>query len=79
MAAASELLGPSTRASGLAVVATGTSVGRAVAAAMFGLLWARYGPEAALWCFIVAVPVAMAVAWLLTSRAPSNHGNMVDA
>jgi MFS family permease len=78
MAAASELLVPSTRASGLAIVATGTSVGRAIAAAMFGLLWARHGPDVALWCFIFAVPVAMVIAWLLTSRSPSNHGSMVQ-
>jgi MFS family permease len=76
MAAASELLGPSTRASGLALVATGTSLGRAIAAAAFGLLWARYGPDVALWCFIIAVPVAMVIAWLLTSPTPSNQGNM---
>ena len=36
MAAASELLGARTRATGLAVVATGTAVGRFVAAVLFG-------------------------------------------
>jgi MFS family permease len=65
MAAASELLHPSTRASGLAVVSTGGAVGRAVAVLAFGALWANFGPDVALKVFAVAVPVAMVAAWPL--------------
>jgi MFS family permease len=72
MAATSELLGTQDRATGLAVVATGTAAGRFGAALLFGALWTRLGPESALTCFAVAMPVAVAISWKLiapTSRA----------
>ena len=71
MAAASELLGPRARATGLAVVATGTAVGRFGASLLFGLVWTRYGPETAFAWFAVAMPVAVLVSWRLTApRGP---------
>jgi MFS family permease len=72
MAATSELLGTRTRATGLAVVSTGTAVGRFGAALLFGALWTRLGPEQALTCFAVAMPIAVAISWRLTgpTRTP---------
>ena len=71
MAAASELLGPRARATGLAVVATGTAIGRFGASLLFGLVWTRYGPETAFTWFAVAMPVAVLVSWRLTApRGP---------
>ena len=68
MAAATTLLGASTRATGLAVVSTGAAFGRMFAAVLFGVLWTRFGPNMAFLCFAIAVPVAMAIAWFLTSE-----------
>lgn len=73
MAAATTLLGASTRATGLAVVATGSAIGRMMAAVLFGVLWTRYGPNMAFLCFAIAVPVAMAIAWFLTSDEPAEQ------
>ena len=73
MAAVSELLQPATRATGLAVVATGSAIGRAVAAVTFGALWARHGADWALTIFAIAVPVAMVLASRLVS-IPRLHG-----
>ena len=75
MAAASTLLGAGTRASGLAVVATGAAFGRIVAAVLFGALWSRRGPDFAFACFALAVPVVISLAWLLTSEAGSEAGS----
>jgi MFS family permease len=66
MALASELLGARTRATGLAVVATGTAAGRFCAALLFGALWTWYGPDKALLAFAVTTPIAVALAWFLT-------------
>jgi MFS family permease len=71
MAAASKLLGAGTRASGLAVVATGAALGRIVAAVLFGALWSRNGPDFAFACFAVAVPLVIVMAWFLTSEPGS--------
>jgi MFS family permease len=71
MAAASELLGGRNRATGLAVVATGTAVGRFAASLSFGALWTTFGPRTALACFAIATPIAVAVSWMLTAPSDS--------
>jgi MFS family permease len=79
MAAASELLGHRARATGLAVVATGTALGRFGGSLLFGLVWTRYGPETAFTCFAVAMPVAVLVSWRMTTpRGPGWRDPDVD-
>nr|WHW29202.1 putative MFS transporter [uncultured bacterium] len=68
MAAASEMLGVDTRATGLAVVATGIAAGRFVASIAFGGLWSLSGPGTAFAVFAAAIPVALVAAWFLMSN-----------
>jgi MFS family permease len=62
MALASVLLPASVRATGLAVLVTGTSLGWLVSAIGFGALWTWGGPDTALVVFAAALVVALAVA-----------------
>ncbi len=52
------------RASGLAVLVTGTSLGRLLASVMFGALWSAYGAETAVTVFAVALGIATVAAIL---------------
>lgn len=65
MAAVAAVLGPRTRATGLATVSSGAAAGKLVAAVAFGALWTSFGPDAAFASFAAAMPVALAVSWRL--------------
>lgn len=69
MALASTLLPRSLQATGLAVVVTGTSLGRLLSAIAFGALWTWQGPETALVVFICGLAVAIAAALVVLMRA----------
>jgi MFS family permease len=60
MALVGELLPAALRGSGMALVATGTSVARMAASLLFGLIWTLGGATAALEIFAVGLLVAMA-------------------
>jgi MFS family permease len=55
MAHASALLPDSVRATGLAIVTTGSSIGRLCASVAFGTLWQWWGPEVATRCFVAGL------------------------
>ena len=65
MALASTLLPASMQATGLAVIVTGTSVGRLLSAIAFGALWTWTGTDVALIAFAATLAVAVTVAALL--------------
>jgi MFS family permease len=58
MALVSAKLPAEVRASGLAVLVTGTSLARLLASVAFGALWAAYGAETAVTTFAVALGIA---------------------
>lgn len=62
MALVSTTLASEVRASGLAVLVTGTSLARLLASVVFGALWSAYGAEAAVTVFAVALAIATATA-----------------
>ena len=68
MALASNLLPAPLQATGLAVVVTGTSVGRLLSAIAFGALWTWSRPEVALVVFAATLTVAVAVTALIAIR-----------
>lgn len=68
-ALASAALPPHLRATGLSVLATGTTLARAGAAVAFGALWTFRGSEVALGTFAVALLVAIAAGGGLLTRA----------
>jgi len=69
MAMGSSVLTEDLRASGLALIATATSVGRMVAALLFGALWTAFGIEAALRCFMLGLVIVIAFAALALRRS----------
>jgi MFS family permease len=62
MARASTLVRPSERATGLAVVASATALGRFVSSAAFGALWLWWGWRAGVTVFLLGLLVAVPVA-----------------
>jgi MFS family permease len=58
MALVSTTLPTELRASGLAVLVTGTSIGRLLASVTFGALWSAYGAETAVTVFAVGLGIA---------------------
>ena len=68
MALASTLLPRSLQATGLAVVVTGTSLGRLLSAIAFGALWTWQGPETALVVFLCGLAAALAAALVVLTR-----------
>ena len=68
MALASSLLPAPLQATGLAVVVTGTSVGRLLSAVAFGALWTWSGADVALVVFAAAMTVAVAATALIVFR-----------
>ncbi len=79
MALASRFLGIDARATGLAIVATGAAFGRFVASILFGALWSAVGPDDAIALFMIALPVVLVVAWILTARGVGPTGPEADA
>lgn len=65
MALASALLPEDLRTSGLALLTTGTNLGRLAASILFGLLWTWQGMSVAIWTFIVGLMVATCLAAFL--------------
>jgi MFS family permease len=68
MALVSATLPTHVRASGLAVLVTGTSLARLAASVAFGALWSAYGAETAVTVFAVALGIATAAAALSFRR-----------
>jgi hypothetical protein len=64
MAAASTLVPPRLRASGLAILTTATGLARLLASVLFGVTWNLWGIELALALFAAALTVVL----LLTAR-----------
>ena len=62
MALASRMLPADIRATGLAVLTTGTAFARLLASALYGMLWGWYGTQAALTVFLVGLVAAVWVA-----------------
>lgn len=60
--------------SGLSYLATATNVGRVLASAMFGLLWARGGLTAALWVYFAALVVAIIASGAILARGARQRG-----
>ena len=69
MALASATLPPELRASGLAVLVTGTSVARLLASVLFGAAWTLLGLQVAVAAFGAALVAAALVAVALTRRS----------
>ena len=70
-AAASRMLAPEVRATGLAVLGTAVSVSRLLASIAFGAAWTTWGPQTAIAGFAVALAMALPIArvCLATERA----------
>ena len=71
MAWAGESLPDELRTSGMAMVATVTSLARLASSLLFGLAWTLLGVHAALWMFTFGLMVAMVVALVLVRRTRS--------
>ena len=79
MAMASRFLGVGARATGLAVVATGTAVGRFIASILFGGLWSAFGPDTAITAFLLALPAVAVVSWIVTTKGgPTDRLDVAD-
>lgn len=72
MALASAMLPANVRGTGLAVLATTTSLGRLVASLVFGGLWTVYGPVVSCLSFCAALLVAIGLAAVALRGIPSN-------
>lgn len=59
MALSSVFIPSDLRASGLAVVTTATATGRFIGPIVFGLVWANWSPETALWLFLIGLGLAV--------------------
>jgi MFS family permease len=68
MALASTVLPERVRASGLALVTTGTSIGRLISSVAFGALWVALGPQLAIVAFLIGLAVSLAVALVVLPR-----------
>jgi len=67
-ALSSGLLSPRTRGSGLALVATATSLGRVVASVLFGWCWTAFGRDVALMVFMAAMAGSLITAGIVLAR-----------
>lgn len=76
MAAASAVLPPDRRTSGLALIATGTSLARLVASIVFGVIWTWVGPTPAVAAFLVTLSLGLATTLAALAR---NQGLVNDA
>ena len=63
-ALASQVLPADQRASGLALIATGTSLGKLASSMIFGVIWSWHGPQGMV--VVAAFATAVAMAWALT-------------
>jgi MFS family permease len=70
MALASASLPPALRGSGLALLVTGTSIGRLLASIVFGTIWTWKDVETALAAYAVGLVAAMVLAAAALRRAP---------
>ena len=68
MAMASAELPERIRASGLALLTTGTAAARLVSSILFGAIWAGFGREPAIAVFLVALAVAVVLAMAAITR-----------
>ncbi|MCA1846329.1 MAG: MFS transporter, partial [Actinobacteria bacterium] len=73
MAMASAVIPDELRTSGLAWLTTLTVTAKLVASILFGLLWTWRGPNGAVTWFLVAIIVAVPVAFVVLFRAPTRH------
>ncbi len=69
MALASRMLPPDLRATGLALLTTGTGLARLLASALYGMLWGWYGAQGALTVFLAGLVVAVWLARRTVLRA----------
>lgn len=76
-AAASAILEPRLRGTGLALLGTAVSVSRLAASVMFGWAWSRYGPSVAVAAF--AVVLAVAIVGAFASRRHLDPSTPVDS
>jgi MFS family permease len=67
-AAASAVLDPPVRGTGLALLATAVSVSRLAASMLFGWAWSRYDPNVAVGAFAVALSLGIALAVISRHR-----------
>jgi MFS family permease len=74
MALASNVLPPTLRGSGLALLVTAISLMRLVASILFGTLWTWLGAEAAVLVFVVCLSIGMMLAALLLRTTRDEHG-----
>ena len=61
-AAASAVLDPPVRGTGLALLGTSVSLSRLAASVLFGWTWSRYSPTAALGGFAITLSIGIALA-----------------
>ena len=71
MALASGLLSAPLRASGLALLTTGTAAARLISSILFGALWAGVGQQPAMAVFMVGMAFSLAAAAILLRRMPA--------
>ena len=69
MALASRMLPADLRATGLALLTTGTGLARLLASALYGMLWGWYGAQGALTVFLAGLVVAVWLARRTVLRA----------
>ncbi|MFN7976563.1 MAG: MFS transporter [Vicinamibacterales bacterium] len=73
-AMASRVLPPESRASGLGLLATGTTTARGLAALLFGALWTMTSTTTAMACFVVTGAIATATAAAILPRDATRAG-----
>jgi MFS family permease len=71
-AAASAILPEQWRATGIAIMTTGTGLARLLASLGFGTLWTYLGPNQALSIFLLGLCITMLLAWVFLRRVERN-------
>jgi MFS family permease len=67
-ALASAMLPEQSRTTGLAIMTTGTGLGRLLASLAYGALWTYLGPNQALTIFLLGLSITMLIAWIFLDR-----------
>jgi MFS family permease len=73
MALASPLLSAELRTSGLALVTTATGIARLLASVLFGAIWTYWGISAAIWAFLLALALVVALVAMPLSSGKERH------
>jgi MFS family permease len=76
-ALASAMLPEQSRTTGLAIMTTGTGLGRLLASLGYGALWTYLGPNQALTIFLLGLSITLLLAWTFLNRVERNTDELI--